>query len=104
MFFNKDSLKALSLLTQLAITMVVPIGMGVFLGVFLDQKLGTAPIFLFAMILIGIAAGFRNVHHITQSFMKSPSESVLKQEAILREMPKQDGKTRKEESEEDGDS
>ena len=104
MFFNRDSLKALSLLTQLGITMIVPIGMGVLLGVFLDRKLGTAPIFLFVMILIGIAAGFRNVHHITQSFIKSPSENALKREAILRAMPKQDSKTRKEESEDDGDS
>lgn len=98
MFFNKDSLKALSLLTQLAMTMVIPIGMGVLVGVFLDQKLGTAPILLLAMTVTGVAAGFRNVYHLTQSFMKSPSENTLKQEAILREMPSQDRKPRKEES------
>lgn len=104
MFFNKDSLKALSLLSQLAVTMAAPIVLGLILGAFLDRKLGTTPIFLLVMILIGIAAGFRNVYHITQSFLKSPSQIDLKQEAVLKEIKSQEPKDQREGSEKDGDN
>ncbi|RRD94477.1 AtpZ/AtpI family protein [Clostridiales bacterium COT073_COT-073] len=96
MFFSRDSLKALAMLTQMGITMIVPIGLGLFAGAFLDRKLGTAPIFLIIFIVLGIAAGFRNIYQMTRKFMKTPAESVLKQEETLNqikaEMAKKEGK------------
>ncbi|MDO4764774.1 MAG: AtpZ/AtpI family protein [Eubacteriales bacterium] len=86
MFFNRDSLKALAMLTQMGITMIVPIGLGLFAGVFLDRKLNTAPIFLLIFILLGIVAGFRNIYQMTRSFLKSPAEMEKKQQKILDEM------------------
>lgn len=86
MFLNKDSLKALAMLTQVAITMIVPIGLGLFTGAFLDKKLETAPIFLILFILLGIGAGFRNIYHLTKKFIHSPSESNLNQERTLKQI------------------
>ena len=92
MFFSRDSLKALAMLTQMGITMIVPIGLGLFLGAFLDRKLNTAPIFLIVFILLGIAAGFRNIYHMTKSFVQTPAQVEQKQVQTLDAIKKEEAK------------
>lgn len=54
--------KALSKLTQVAINMMVPILMCLFLGKWLDQKFNTGVVFLFIFLVLGIASSFRNLY------------------------------------------
>ena len=54
--------RALSKLTQVAITMVVTIGMCFFIGKWLDEKIGSNFVFLPIFIILGIGAAFRNLY------------------------------------------
>lgn len=53
-----------ALVSQIGITMVIPIVLGVWLGGKLDSKLGTKGLFLIVFILLGVASGFRNVYFL----------------------------------------
>ncbi|MGM0369269.1 MAG: AtpZ/AtpI family protein [Bacillota bacterium] len=59
-----DFLQALTLLSQVGITMIVPIIGGVWLGNYLDQLLHTKLLFLLVGILLGVSAGFRNAYRL----------------------------------------
>ena len=64
---NSKVIKALMLVTQLGISMMVPIFLCVLAGGFIDKKAGTGwvmPVFLF----LGIAAAFRNVYYLLKPF------------------------------------
>ncbi len=64
---NNKVLKALMLVSQLGISMMVPIFLCVFAGSFFDKRAGTGcffPLFL----LLGIAAAFRNVYYLLKPF------------------------------------
>lgn len=61
---NLDIFKNLSLISYVAISMVIPIFGGLFLGRFLDRQLGTGPFLLILGIFLGIAAGYRNVYYV----------------------------------------
>lgn len=56
--------KAITLITQIGITMIVCIFFGVWGGNWLDEKLGTNGICLIVCILISIAGGFVNVYKL----------------------------------------
>lgn len=64
--------RAYSLLTTLALNLVIIIVSMFFIGVYLDKKFGTSPIFLFVFLLLGLGASFRNLYVLS-----------------LRSMPKQ---------------
>ena len=64
---NRELVKGLAMLSQIGITFVVCMGIGVFLGRFLDNWLGTAPWLLFVFSLLGIAAAFKAVYDISKS-------------------------------------
>lgn len=51
----------LALLSQVGIMMAVYIVGSVMLGNFIDEKLGTSPLFLIGLLLLGLAAAFYNV-------------------------------------------
>lgn len=64
---NNKVIKALMLITQLGISMMVPIFLCVFAGSWIDKKAGTGwgmPVLLF----LGIAAAFRNVYYLLKPF------------------------------------
>lgn len=48
----------------MGISVALAIGIGVFIGLKLDKWFGTGPWFFFIFLLIGIAAGFRNIYVI----------------------------------------
>ncbi len=60
-------LKYIPLITQVAFVMVIPIFLCFFVGIYLDEKLGTSPLFLVVFILLGVGASFRNLFKIILS-------------------------------------
>lgn len=44
-----------------ALAMVSPILLGLFLGIFLDRRFGTAPLFTLSLLFLGIATGFWSI-------------------------------------------
>lgn len=51
----------LALITQLGISMFIPIAGMFFLGRYLDSRLGTEPLLLFVLTILGVLAAFRNL-------------------------------------------
>lgn len=66
--------RAYGLLTTLAINMILIIGAMFFLGVFIDKKLDTSPIFMFIFLLLGIASAFRNMYVLSIRSMPNPKK------------------------------
>lgn len=60
MKYNKNVYRALAMITQFGLNMMVPILGCSFLGSFIDKKLGTS-FFVIIFFFIGALAGFRNV-------------------------------------------
>lgn len=68
---NRDILRSLAMINQIGITMMVPIIGCVFLGIFLDKRLGTTPWLLIVLMFVGMGVAFRNLYMITKSFSKN---------------------------------
>ncbi len=62
--------KAFRLVTELVVGLVV----GGFIGWYVDQWLGTTPIFLLIFFILGVAAGVLNVMRTAQSFGADASQ------------------------------
>jgi len=56
----------LALMSQIGISMIMPIIMGLYIGNWLDNRLGTGPVFLFIFIIMGIISAFISVYKLTQ--------------------------------------
>ena len=78
MKFDSNTLKALSLLTQVGVSMMVPIIGCLWLGQFLDKKLDTSPWLLIIFIILGVLAAFRNLYMLTVSFTKTEKKEEQK--------------------------
>ena len=63
---NKDVGKTLVLISQFGSSMIVPIALCMFLGMFVADKL-SAPIITVPFFIIGALAGFRNVYILAKS-------------------------------------
>ena len=59
---RKEMMKAVSMLSQVGITILVCIGLGVFVGIALDRWLGTDPWMLLLFIFLGIVAAFKSLY------------------------------------------
>lgn len=55
---------AYALLTQIAIQVLVIMVMTFFIGKWIDEKLGTSPLFLFIFILLGMGSSFKSIYDI----------------------------------------
>ncbi|ABW20099.1 AtpZ/AtpI family protein [Alkaliphilus oremlandii] len=64
---NINIFKNLALVSQIGISMIIPIIFGVYVGKWMDEKLGTGPIFLFIFIIIGIASSFVSIFKLVES-------------------------------------
>lgn len=64
----KDSkgLENVALITQVGISMVTPILLGLYIGKKLDGWLNTSPLFLLILIILGIGASFTNLFKIVE--------------------------------------
>lgn len=73
MKYHRNVYKALSLITQFSINMLVPIFGCSFLGIFLDRKLGTNYLMI-VLFFLGALAGFRNVYRMAATIFKEKGE------------------------------
>ena len=68
-FFSNTTATGIFLITQVGLTMMVPIFMCVFVGVILDRCLCTRWIALVSLVL-GVGAGFRNTYLLVRGMIK----------------------------------
>lgn len=61
----KGTLKNLTLISQIGISIVTPILLGVFIGQLLDKWIGTKSIFVIIFIILGAGGGFMNLFKLT---------------------------------------
>lgn len=73
---GKEIAKALSLLTQIGISMLVPIVICFFIGSFIDKLFDTAPVFMIIFVLLGIGGGFRSVYMLTRDFYEGKDKKT----------------------------
>lgn len=62
---DKNFLRNIALITQIGFSMITPILVGVYLGQFIDKKVGTNGIFTIILIIIGVGGGFVNLFKLT---------------------------------------
>jgi ATP synthase protein I len=67
---TKKSAIQMAYASSIGISMALAIFGCFFLGTWLDRKLGTEPYFTFLFLLIGIAAGFRNIYVLMKRYFK----------------------------------
>ena len=58
---NKNMYQNLALITQIGLSIITPILLGVYLGDLLDKKLNTNGVFTLILIVLGAGAGFLNL-------------------------------------------
>ena len=61
---KKELFRNLAMVSSMGISVVMAIAIGVWFGLALDRWLGTTPWFFYIFLLIGIAAGFKNIYVI----------------------------------------
>lgn len=59
---DRRFIRLMGVLSTVGITMVAATVLGYFLGVFLDRLFGTSPWLMVLFLLLGIAAGFKNLY------------------------------------------
>jgi ATP synthase protein I len=67
---TKKSAIQMAYASSIGISMALAIFGCFFLGTWLDRKLGTEPYFTLLFLLIGIAAGFRNIYVLMKRYFK----------------------------------
>ncbi len=73
MKYKKNVYKSFALITQFGITMIIPIFLCTFLGVFIDRRFGTS-FFVIILFFLGAAAGFRNVYILAKSVFNTEKD------------------------------
>lgn len=87
---TRSIMQNLALVSQVGIMMIVPILGCVWLGQFIDKKLGTGSLFLIIGIVLGVGAAFRNLYQLGVQKSKeyeshdSPETYVKKFEASVK--------------------
>ncbi len=68
----------LASLSSIGIAMVIAIFGCFFLGRWLDRHFGTEPYLAFLLLLIGIAAGFRNIYVLLKRYVKNEKPIIAR--------------------------
>jgi len=76
---NKDKAKntvlaAIGLGSQLGLAIVLPLILCLFLGIFLDKKFNTAPIFLITLVIFSIIVTILDVYYLILPFIEKRSQ------------------------------
>ncbi len=79
--------KSLATISQMGIAMMVPILIGLFIGIKLDGWLSTNCWF-FIFLMAGILAAFRNAYLFTKSFYAKDLEKELKKQKYFDDLKK----------------
>lgn len=82
---NQQILKSFSMVGQVGISMLVPIFLGAFLGIKLDEWLDTGFCFI-VLLLLGIAAAFRNVYLLTRRFYSKDLEKENREQKYFDDL------------------
>ena len=72
---RRELYKSMGFLSSLGINMVVSTLIGMAMGYYLDEWLGTKPWMLVIFLIFGIVAGFRNIFILTNRELKRQQES-----------------------------
>lgn len=64
-------MKNLVLLSQLAISLVSPIFLGLFIGIWIDNHFGLGHIFTLILMLLGVISGFINSYKLISSLNRN---------------------------------
>jgi len=65
---RKQIAKALGLMTQISLTVVCCVAIGIVLGIFLDNRFDTSPVFLLIFLLCGLIAAFKFLIGLSKKF------------------------------------
>lgn len=76
------------MITQIGISMIVPIFLGAFIGYQLDRLFGTGFLFL-VFLLLGILAAFRNIYKLTKPFYAEDLKREEKEQAYWDSLKKE---------------
>ncbi len=76
---DKSVYQSLALISQFGINMLVPIGLMLCLGIWLDGKLGTSWIAILCF-FIGAAAGFQNIYRMAKNIISSEKHNEHKEQ------------------------
>jgi len=74
---KRNVYKALAMITQFSINMLVPIFLCTFAGIYLDKWLGTSFIVII-LFFLGAAAGFRNIIIMSRDIYKDDDKEKRK--------------------------
>ena len=72
---KKELFRSLAMVSSMGISVVMAIGIGVWFGLTLDRWFGTRPWFFYIFLLIGIAAGFKNIYVIAGREIRKDNDS-----------------------------
>lgn len=86
--YKRSVFKALSILTQLGVSVIVPTAIGVGIGVFIDSRFDTW--WTIPLLFLGMIAGGRNAYVLAMSVAKSDDTPQLSDD-----FKNEDGKDRK---------
>ena len=70
----RDVMKALSMLTQVGISMIVPIFLCLWIGKSLDKACDTGILFLIIFLILGVLSAFRTLYMMTVHKYKNLAE------------------------------
>ena len=73
---RKQAAQLLTMISQFAITMLVPIFLCFFAGLFIDRHFGTS-IWTIILFFVGALAGFTNVYRLAKKYFKNSDEERL---------------------------
>jgi F0F1-type ATP synthase assembly protein I len=65
----RSALTAFSLVGQIGLVMFASVAIGLFGGMYLDRWLGTGPILLIILTIVGVASGFRAIYLMIKRFI-----------------------------------
>ena len=84
---RRDIMKALSMLTQVGISMLVPIFLCIWVGKSLDKAFDTGILFLIIFIILGVGSSFRTLYMMTAHKYKKAAEEEQKMIINLKLWP-----------------
>jgi len=76
---KKNLLRTLGMVSTMGISFAVAIAIGVFVGLKLDDWLGTEPWFFFIFLFFGIAAGFRNIFILAGKELRNDGDKTKRE-------------------------
>ena len=87
--YNKTLYRALVMITQFGVNMLVPIFLCSFAGMYLDRKLGTN-IWMVALFFVGALAGFTNVFRFARKIYEIPAQTRRRSTQVRESDEKKD--------------